>query len=238
MDWYCVYIDERRPSPDGAFSYFFSPGAAKTLEAFVKFWGGVGCPEPTNLHQMEVVICGAYPISSAALSTRKSTMSWTSLKSQTARAGYRLSLHVGHRDYGMSRLDHRRPGDAVNLVISSRPKGRAMGRTRPCKREIPTRRPLRRKCARPPHAKRWAVAIGHLRVSFSSCSSRCTRSASSNTVSAISARASRGRNGYVAHGLALAWMLFNRSRRVLVIFRRFPGAHKVEGSSTHTAVDS
>ena len=87
MDWYCVYIDERRPThplnsafrkmiineyrdigeprdchvylradPDGALSYFFSPGAAKTLEAFVKFWGGVGCPAPTNLHQMEKVI--------------------------------------------------------------------------------------------------------------------------------------------------------------------------------------
>lgn len=52
LDWR-VYL---RADPDGSYSYFFSPGAAKALKAFLSFWEGVGCPEPTNLHQMEVVL--------------------------------------------------------------------------------------------------------------------------------------------------------------------------------------
>ena len=48
-----VYL---RTDPDGAFSYFFSPAAAKSLERFVKFWEGFGCPDPTSLKQMEVVL--------------------------------------------------------------------------------------------------------------------------------------------------------------------------------------
>jgi len=43
-------------NPDGGYSYFFSPDAARNLEAFVKFWEGFGCPEPTNLHHMGVVL--------------------------------------------------------------------------------------------------------------------------------------------------------------------------------------
>lgn len=48
-----VYL---RTDPDGGYSYFFSPGAAKTLERFIKFWEGFGCPDPSNLHKMEVVL--------------------------------------------------------------------------------------------------------------------------------------------------------------------------------------
>jgi len=35
---------------------FFSPEAAKQLKAFVNFWEGVGCAEPTNLPKMETII--------------------------------------------------------------------------------------------------------------------------------------------------------------------------------------
>jgi len=48
-----VYL---RADADGAFSYFFSPEAAKTFERFIKFWDRFGCPDPTNLNQMEVVL--------------------------------------------------------------------------------------------------------------------------------------------------------------------------------------
>ena len=52
LDWR-VYL---RTDPDRSYSYFFSPGAAGALKAFMRFWGGVGCSEPTNLHQMEVIL--------------------------------------------------------------------------------------------------------------------------------------------------------------------------------------
>lgn len=48
-----VYL---RADPKGGYSYYFSPVAAKTLEKFMRFWEGFGCPEPTNLLQMEVVV--------------------------------------------------------------------------------------------------------------------------------------------------------------------------------------
>ncbi len=48
-----VYL---RADPDGALSYFFSPVAAKTFERFIQFWEGFGCPQPTNLDQMQVVL--------------------------------------------------------------------------------------------------------------------------------------------------------------------------------------
>ena len=48
-----VYL---RSDPDGGCSYYFSPAADKTLETFIDFWEGFGCPEPTNVNQMEVVL--------------------------------------------------------------------------------------------------------------------------------------------------------------------------------------
>jgi len=45
-----------REDPDGGYSYFFSPTAAKRFETFVKFWEGFGCAEPTNLQHMEIIL--------------------------------------------------------------------------------------------------------------------------------------------------------------------------------------
>ena len=45
-----------RTHPDGSFTYFFSPPAAKSMQRFISFWGGVKCSEPTNLNQMAVII--------------------------------------------------------------------------------------------------------------------------------------------------------------------------------------
>ena len=46
----------RRVHPDQAYSYFFSPGASESLEAFIRFWEGFACPEPADLGHLEVVI--------------------------------------------------------------------------------------------------------------------------------------------------------------------------------------
>ena len=46
----------RRVHPDEAYSYFFSPGATESLEAFVRFWEGFACPAPADLDNLEVVI--------------------------------------------------------------------------------------------------------------------------------------------------------------------------------------
>jgi hypothetical protein len=46
----------RKVHGDCSYSYFFSPEATEALEAFIRFWGGFGCSEPTGLHQMEVVL--------------------------------------------------------------------------------------------------------------------------------------------------------------------------------------
>jgi hypothetical protein len=46
----------RRVRPDDSCSYFFSPAAAGAMEAFVNFWEGYECDEPTNLAQMDILI--------------------------------------------------------------------------------------------------------------------------------------------------------------------------------------
>ena len=46
----------RRVHADGSSSYLFSPAAAAALGAFVHFWDGYECAEPTNLAQMDVMI--------------------------------------------------------------------------------------------------------------------------------------------------------------------------------------
>ena len=46
----------RRVRPDQAVSYFFSPAAAHALAAFVNFWDGYECIQPTDLAQMDVII--------------------------------------------------------------------------------------------------------------------------------------------------------------------------------------
>ena len=39
-----------------SYLYFFSPASANHFRALVNFWEGVGCSEPTNLAEMEVII--------------------------------------------------------------------------------------------------------------------------------------------------------------------------------------
>jgi len=46
----------RRVRADDSVSYFFAPAAGEALAAFVNFWEGYECSEPTNLAEMDVII--------------------------------------------------------------------------------------------------------------------------------------------------------------------------------------
>lgn len=46
----------RKIFPDGSYLYYFSPQAAYTFKVFVNFWEGYAISEPTNLHDMEIII--------------------------------------------------------------------------------------------------------------------------------------------------------------------------------------
>ena len=86
MGWYCVHIENIRACEGGNATFrkmliddyrfigqppncrvyldsavsgyfcYFSPAAAKALEAFIDFWEGFGIPAPNDLHKMEVVL--------------------------------------------------------------------------------------------------------------------------------------------------------------------------------------
>ena len=46
----------RRRHPDAAITYYFSPNAFESMSAFVEFWNGYACPEPTDFIGLEVII--------------------------------------------------------------------------------------------------------------------------------------------------------------------------------------